>query len=122
MIGEVEAAKPTSCGGLLVTATYPEQGAKMLQLEHFLEEPVLKPAVRQNTTEGLAYAPSLVNVPDEELVLELRSHGVIGVRRLRPKNGNINPGIRLRPNVFLQDSANRNPNRIRGYKDQALDP
>ena len=67
----------------------------MLLLERFLEEPVsMEPAERQDTTEGLAYAPSLINVSDE-IILELRSQGVIGVRRLRPKNGKTNANTRL---------------------------
>ena len=66
-IGEVEAAKPAKCGGLLITAYDPEQGSKILQLRTFLEEHVTaEPAERQETCEGVAYAPSLTGVPDDD--------------------------------------------------------
>ena len=83
-IGEVEAAKPVKCGGLLITAYDPDQGSRILQLRSFLEDRVTaEPAERQETCEGLAYASSLTGVPDDELIVELHSQGVVGVRRLR---------------------------------------
>ena len=49
-IGEVEAAKPSRCGDLLITAFDPEQGHKILQLGIFLEAKVsAEPAERQET-------------------------------------------------------------------------
>ena len=56
-IGEVKAAKPTSSGALLVTATDPNQASKLLELGTLLDEPVAADiADRQETVEALAYA------------------------------------------------------------------
>ena len=85
------------CGGLLITSYDPDQGSRILQLRSFLEDRVTaEPAERQETCEGLAYASSLTGVPDDELIVELRSQG-LGVRRLRAQNEKPNPGgIRLK--------------------------
>ena len=62
-------------------------------------------------------APSLINALDEEIILELRSQGVIGIRRLRPKNGKNNPNIRL---TFFGKTP---PTEIRaGFEDIKVEP
>ena len=95
-IGEVEAAKPTSSGTLLVTAKDTDQAYRILQLDRLIERSIIaEPAEKQPTIEALLHAPSLIDVPDDEIIYELRSQGVIGVRRLRPRNGRPNSGLRL---------------------------
>ena len=61
--------------------------------------------------------PSLTNVSDEEIILELRSQGAIGVRRLRPKNVKTNANIRL---TFFGKTP---PTEIRaGFQDIKIKP
>ena len=59
----------------------------------------------------------LINVSDEEIIIELRSQGVIRIRRLRPKNGKTNAHIRL---TFFGKTP---PTEIRaGIQDIAIKP
>ena len=89
-------AKPLPTGALLIKTKTPEQAIDLLKTEEFLGQPVTPlPVDRHNTVEAIAFVTPLITVPYQELVTELRSHGVIGVTRLRPKDGNPSAGLRF---------------------------
>ena len=49
-----------------------------------------------NTIEAFAYAPSLTDCTEDELLAELQEQGVIGVTRLRSTNAEPHPGMKFR--------------------------
>ena len=118
VIGDVRGAKATGEGALLITTLDYDQSCRILQLDRFLGKIITaEPAIRQETREGYAYVPSLSEVPDDEIITELRDQGVVGVRRLRPTNGRRNHGIRF---LFI---GNTIPDRIfAGYEAIRLRP
>ena len=94
-IGDVQSAKPTASGALLVEVFSNEQAQELGKTQEFLGESVTTSQGDQDTVEATAYAPSLASVPDEELLAELRPQGVVGITRLRPRDGKANPRVRL---------------------------
>ena len=97
LVGEVKAAKPDSKGNLVITTFNRKQAVTLLQQDHFLDKRAsFDCPERLNSVEAYAYAPTLTDVSNDEIIAELRDQGVIGIQRLRPKNGKTNPAIRLR--------------------------
>ena len=98
LVGSLKTAKPIKSGALLVHTHRSSQTATLLGIEELFDQPVtVELADRLNTVEAAAYAPSLKQVTDEELLTELEPQGVIGVRRLRPRSdGSPNHLIRFR--------------------------
>ena len=97
LIGEVESAKPTSSGNLLIKTKTRQQALTLMGQDRFLDKPAtFEHPDRLNSVEAYAYAPSLTEVTEDQLLEELKAQGVIGVTRLRPRSGTINPGIRFR--------------------------
>ena len=96
LVGEVDSAKPDPKGNLVITTCNKIQTEILLSQHKFLgKEALLDCPVRLNSVEAYAHAPTLADVPDDEIIAELRDQGVVGVQRLRPKNGKPNPAIRL---------------------------
>ena len=97
LVGDVEAAKPTSTGHLRIKTKTKNQALKLLAQDRFMDRPASfdYPDIL-NSVEAFAYAPSLTEVTEDELLRELKTQGVIGITRLRPKSGKANPGIRFR--------------------------
>ena len=97
-VGEIEYAKPLRSGALLIKVVDRAQALALLATTDFMGSPTtVVPCDRLNTVEALAHAPSLADVSDEDLLTELQSQGVIGVRRLRPRQGGKpNPLVRLK--------------------------
>ena len=97
MVGDVEEVRPTASGKLVVKIKSQAQTELLLQQDHFLgKRAVCSFPDRINSVEAVAFAPSLSEVPEEEMLLELKSQGVIGIKRLRSKPGKKNPEIRFR--------------------------
>lgn len=97
LVGEVAAAKPTAAGKLLITTRNSKQTEELLKQSSFLGKGAdFSFPDHKNSTEAYVYAPSLLEVSEEELLEELKTQGVIGVSRLRPKNDQKNPGLRFR--------------------------
>ena len=89
--------KRVMSGALLVHVENERTANAVLSMTSFEgKEVTCEPADNLNSTEALAHAPALADVPDDEILDELGSQGVIGVRRLRPSNGKPSPLIRLR--------------------------
>ena len=95
LVGEVVSATPNAAGKLTIVAANEEQVETLLKQDHFLKKRVSLTAPGRSV-EAYAYAPSLTEVSDQELLSNLEAQGVIGVTRLRAKPGKRNPGIRLR--------------------------
>ena len=95
LVGDVEGAKPSNAGALVIQAASEAQVDQLLRITEFLGRSASFEAPG-STIEAYAYAPSLSGVEDEELLTDLREQGVVGVTRLRKKNGKNNPGMRLR--------------------------
>ena len=96
-IGDVESAKPLRSGALLIRVLSKGQALSLHDLKDFLgKEVTVRPADRLNSVEALAYAPSLLGIDDQELLTELKDQGVVGVQRLRPREGKPSPLIRFR--------------------------
>ena len=94
----VGSPKSIKSGALLVHTLRSSQTVTLLEIEELFDQPVtVELPDHLNTVEAAAYAPSLKQVADEELLTELESQGVIGVRRLRPRSdGSRNHLIRFR--------------------------
>ena len=93
----VASAKAIRSGALLVRTYNSAQTAALLGIQSFLGKEVdTQLATHLNTTDAVAYVPTLLDVEDEQIVRELASQGVIGVQRLKPKNGRRNALIRFR--------------------------
>ena len=77
--GRSEKAKSTQASSILITTKDTKQADILLQLDSFLEKKgqVSRPD-KLNSVEGIAFATSLSQVADEEILVELRSQGVIG--------------------------------------------
>lgn len=89
-IKSVHSAKPLRAGALLVRTVSAEQTKKLLQIKTFLGRPVqAELADHLNTVEAVAYAPSLQEIPEQQLVSELQDQGVVGVykHKARPDGG-----------------------------------
>ena len=116
--GEVDSARPDAKGNLLITTRNQHQTEALLQQKTFLgKEAVVDCPIRLNTVEAYAYVPSLTEVDEDEITAELRDSGVIGVYRLRPTRGQVNPGLRL---TIIGKSV---PPKIRaGFQDIQLRP
>ena len=96
LVGEVEAAKPDAKGSLIITTKNSKQTETLLQQKRFLEkEAIIDCPIRLNSVEAYVYAPSLLEVDEQELITELREQGIIAAYRLRPTRGKPNPGLRL---------------------------
>ena len=96
LVGEVLSAKPLATGELRIKTATQDQSERLLRTVRFLKKNITcQPSDRLRTTDAFAFAPSLVGVPQDELLAELSSQGVVGAYRLRPRNGKPNPGIRL---------------------------
>ena len=117
LVGEVESARPDRRGNLIITTFARQQTEILLQQDHFLNQKTTFDSPRElNSTEAHAFAPTLIDVEDD-IIKELRNQGVIGVTRLRPKNGQKQAGLRIR---ILGNSI---PAEIRaGFQDIALRP
>lgn len=82
----VHSAKPLRAGALLVRTVSSEQTRKLLRITSFLGRPVKAEIAKHlNTVEAVAYAPSIQDTPNEELVSELQDQGVIGVYKPRAR-------------------------------------
>ena len=98
LVGDVDAAKPTSTGVLCIQTRNGEQVKTLLQQDRFLDKPAKFSTIEQLTfVEAYKHAPALLNVSAKRITAELASQGVIEARRLRPKNGEKNPRLRLSP-------------------------
>ena len=95
LVGDIEEAKPSAAGALVIQAASEAQVEDFLKITEFLGRSASFEAPG-SMIEAYAYAPSLTGVEDEELLTNLREQGVVGVTRLRKKNGQNSPGIRLR--------------------------
>ena len=96
LVGEVEAARPDAKGNLVITTKNQQQTEILLQQDRFLDQEAYFDCPQHlNTVEAYVYAPVLTEVPDEEIIAELRDQGVVGIFRLRQRNGRKNPGMRL---------------------------
>ena len=96
LVGEIEGAKPSASGALVIQAATQEQVDVLVNTRTFMGKPASFDAPG-STVEAFAYAPSLSGVSDEEILSGLADQGVVGVTRLRKrKDGSNHPGIRLR--------------------------
>ena len=96
-IGDVDHAKPLRSGALLVKVLDREQALALSEVRAFQDRPVTSQlADRLNSIEALAYAPSLLRVSEDDILAQLAEQGVIGVRRLRPRDGKPSPLLRLK--------------------------
>ena len=94
LAGDVDSACPTAAGKLSIIAANQEQLETLIKLDSFLDRAASFTAPGRSV-DAYIYAPSLSEVPDEELLTHLRGQGVTGVFRIRPSEKK-SPGIRLR--------------------------
>ena len=95
IVGEVQKASPTTAGSLLVSPVSQLQTDTLLLQKDFMGKPA-KFTTTCNFVEAFIYAPSLLQVSTKQLLQELESQGVVGVKRLRPSKGKKNAGLRLK--------------------------
>ena len=98
LIGSVKTAKPIKSGALLIQTLSSAQTKLLLESKELLGKLItVEIADRLNSVEAVAYAPSLRTVSDDELLEECKLQGVIGIRRLRPRqDGTPNHLVRFR--------------------------
>ena len=94
---QVDHAKPLRSGALLVKVLDRTTAIILHGLSDFLGMAItVRAADRMNTVEALAHAPSLTTVDEQEILEELQPQGVVGVQRLRPRQGRPSPLLRLK--------------------------
>ena len=97
-------ARKVRSGSMLLHVVDRPTALTMMSQTSFLDKAItIDPADRLNCIEALAHAPSLLDCSEEELAQELRTQGVVSVKRLRPRNGKTSPLLRF---SFL---GNRHP-------------
>ena len=76
MVGDVDEARPTASGKLVVKTKSRAQTELLLQQDQFLgRRAVCSFPDRINSVEAVAFAPSLRKVPEEEMLLESQGQG-----------------------------------------------
>ncbi|GBM02078.1 hypothetical protein AVEN_209763-1 [Araneus ventricosus] len=82
-VGEVKATKKLRSGDLLVEVESPKQAKEISNLKSLSRIPVtVKPHATLNSSKGVISCGELLNESEEKITEELKSHGVIHVRRI----------------------------------------
>lgn len=116
--GDVKKVKPLKSGDLLVEAFSKEQVEKLCKIKKIGELPVFVRVARQfNIVKGVIFAPSLVDMEEEEIINELKECKVVQAKFI-----NKGPTKRRTPLIILTFSTDIIPTELRcGYLNVRVD-
>ena len=116
--GDVKNVKPLKSGDLLIEAFNKTQVEKLCKIQKIGEMPVMvKVAKQYNMTKGVIYAPSLIDMSEEEIVEELKSCKVVQARFI-----NKGPSKKRTPLIILTFESSSLPTELKcGYLNVRVD-
>lgn len=92
-IGEVKSAKKLRNGSVLIEVCNKGQAERAMKLTNWVDQPItITPHRSLNTSRGIIRCPSFKDCADEEVLSELKSQGVVSLKRfVLKKDGNSTP-------------------------------